>query len=801
MKQPSKKSLSVDIRSSDGGFSHKFLSPKGSTLLSGESSGDIVLELQGKPNRTARYISMSKMEAKLERSDLTVETTFTEAADAAGFDVISRLTAIEPIQVVAFGHNYIFPPGAGRDPAAPLDYAWIPTLKSRPEDVAGEHVFRSPCLIARHAGVQVALVPHLDLLGISPLRAVMDFNLPRKGQGDELAPGLYYALQNYKPHGHVYYTPSGSAATLNPGDTLRIGFTLLFDLEAGPHAQQSVLRFLWQRYGNKNLASSISPQVKPFEQYARLSFDNTLESYGLWRGFSLSGKECGGICGRIVRPGLSEGARKLPNDTTLGVAMNYLFTPTLSFRDKISLIKWNTRGIHPHLWNTIFLNNVRTSFGLMYYARSWRDHGLEERARAMWNLALAAPAEAGIFPSIFTGDSKYPNWVPGSRVWRYTSAYHTPDAAVTGWWMLAADRFLNKDGPVFHERCEGLGDFFRHSQLPSGAIPTWVKVQKDGMPGADPVLAESASSAAAGMFLVSLYRTTNKEEYLQSARRIADFIIEKVFPRHAWFDTEVFFSCSPKSQKWKDSSTGILPQGALCISWTADLMGNLYQITREQRYLAYGRAALDVLLLFQQIWDAPFLNIDTRGGFSSINNDAEWNDARQALFAPLLMEWYEITGEPELFQRGISALRAAFTLMYLEEHRSIAPANVKPMAAADRGAIAENYGHAGVDAKIEGYVIPDWGGGTAVAAAALAQIRWGDLYVDAARNIAFGLNACHVRRADIQNTSFNLDVDEIYDSLLLMKCSGVAAPKIEITVNGRPLGTLDRSLLEQGIHL
>lgn len=801
MKQSSESALSLDLRLSDGGYSQIIFSQKGSKLLAGEPAGDILLELQGSGNRATRYTSAYGMTARLDRSDLNVETTFTEADDVSGFDVTTRLIALEPVKVVAFGHKYVFPPGAGRAPAAPLDYAWIPSLKSRPGDVVGDHVFRSPCLIAQHAGVLVALVPNLDLFGASPLRAVMDFDLPRAARGVDLAPRLCYALRNYKPHGHVYYTPTVSAATLQPGDTLQLGFTLVFDLQAGPHAYQSVLRFLWRRYGERNLTTSIGPQVLPFEQYARLAFENTFESYGLWRGFSLSGKECGGICGRIVRPGLSQGSRKLPNDTTLGVAMNYLFTPTLSFRDKLSLIAWNNRGIHPHLWNTIFMNNLRTSFGLMYYARSWRDRGLEEHARAIWNLALAAPARSGIFPSIFAGDGKHPGWVPGSRVWRYTSAYHTPDAAVTGWWMLAADRFLNEEGALFRERCEGLGDFFRRSQLPSGAVPTWVKLQRDGTPRAEPVLAESASSAAAGMFLISLFRTTGREKYLETARHIADFIIENVFPRHAWFDTEVFFSCSPKPLGWKDASSGILPQGSLCISWTADLLGNLYQFTHESRYLTYGRAALDLLLLFQQIWNAPFLDIDTRGGFASINNDAEWNDARQALFAPLLMEWYEITGEAELFQRGISALRAAFTLMYLEEHRSVAPANVRPMAAADRGAVAENYGHAGLDVKIEGYVIPDWGGGTAVSAAALSQIRWGDLYVDAARGNAFGVNGCRVRRADIQHSSLALDVEEIYDSLLIMKCTGAAAPKIEVTINGRSRGILDRTLLEQGITL
>lgn len=801
MKPSSNSTLSLDFRSCGSGYSQIFLSSDGSILLCGQPAGDIILELQGEGNRLARYTSAGAMTAKLERSDLTVETTFAEATDASSFDVTTRLTALKTVNIVSFGHAYIFPPGAGRAPAAPLDYAWIPTLKSRPGDVAGDHTFRSPCLIAQHAGVQAALVPNLDLYGASPLRTSLNLDLPRKAQGAGLAPVLCYAFQDYRPHGHVFYAPTGSAAVLQPGDTLQIGFTLLFDLEAGPLAYQTVLRFLWQRYGHNNLTASIGPQVLPFEKYARLAFKNTFENYGLWREFNLSGKKCGGICARIVRPGLGNGSEKLPEDTTLSIAMNYLFTPTLSLRDKLSLIKWNTRAIHPHFWNTMFMNNMRTSFGLMYYARRWRDRVLEEHARAIWDLALSTPSRAGIFPSVFTGDGNHPRWVPGTRVWRYMSAYHTPDAAVTGWWMLAIDHFLEKDDGLFRERCTGLGDFFCRCQLPSGSIPTWINVLKDGEPRAVPVLAESASSAAAGMFFIALFKATGREKYLEVARRIADFIIERVFLRHEWFDTEVFFSCSPKSLGWKDDSTGILPQGSLCISWAADLLGGLYQCTHEDRYLSYGRAALDILLLFQQIWNAPFLDIDTRGGFSCINNDAEWNDARQALFAPLLMDWYEITGEAELFQRGVAALRSAFTLMYLEEHRSVAPGNVQPMTAADRGAIAENYGHSGLNAKIEGYIMPDWGAGTAVTAAALAQIRYGDLYIDAVRSNAFGINGCRILLADLQSTSFNLEIEKLSDSPMVLKCTGASASQIEVIINGRSCGTHDHAVLEQGISL
>jgi hypothetical protein len=577
--------------------------------------------------------------------------------------------------VVAFGHAYAFPPGAAREPGAPLDYAWLPTLKSAPGDVAGDHVFRSPCLILRHSGAQAALVPNLALVGTGPLRAAMDLSVPRPGPtaggasargpagaAPALAPFLSYALLDYKPHGHVYFAPTGRPAALSPGDTLRIGFTLLFDPEAGPLAFQPVLRFLWRRYGAKELAGTIAPQALPFEGYARLAFESTFERYGLWRGFRLGGRDAGGICARIMRPGLGQGSAGLPNDPTLRIAANYLLTRTMAPRQKAAMIRWNSRGIHPHLWNAVFFNNLRTSFGLMHYARRWNDSALAGRARAMWELALAAPQRSGIFPSVFAGDEGHPHWVPGTRIWKYTGAYHVPDAAVTGWWMLAVDRLL-EGGGIFRERSTALGDFLLRAQLPSGAVPTWVSVGKNGALRPQAALAESAGSAAAGLFLACLADATGRGEYRDGARRVADFIIERVFPRQAWLDTEVFFSCSPKPLGWQDPTSGILPQGTLCMGWAAELMGVLYAGTRDERYLAYGRAALDLVLLFQQIWNAPFLSMDTRGGFGVMNTDAEWSDARQALFAPLILQWYGITGEPELFHRGVAALRAAVLRM------------------------------------------------------------------------------------------------------------------------------------------
>jgi uncharacterized membrane protein (DUF485 family) len=100
------------------------------------------------------------------------------APDAQGFDIETVLTARSEVSVVSLWHRFSFPPGADHEPGRPLDFAWIPNLCSRRNDIAGEHTFRSPCLIARQGHAQVALVPHLQpSLFAGPLRHALSFRL------------------------------------------------------------------------------------------------------------------------------------------------------------------------------------------------------------------------------------------------------------------------------------------------------------------------------------------------------------------------------------------------------------------------------------------------------------------------------------------------------------------------------------------------------------------------------------------------------------------------------------------------
>jgi len=100
--------------------------------------------------------------------------------------------------------------------------------------------------------------------------------------------------------------------------------------------------------------------------------------------------------------------------------------------------------------------------------------------------------------------------------------------------------------------------------------------------------------------------------------------------------------------------------------------------------------------------------------------------------------------------------------------------------------VAENYAHFGHDHAIPGFLDSDWGAGSACHAAAYAQMHYGDIFVDASRMRAFGINGCSVKRLAEVDGKLELDVDFHVDPVVdvLVRISG-AAPARGVEVNGR----------------
>src|SRR5262249_53039673 len=145
---------------------------------------------------------------------------------------------------------------------------------------------------------------------------------------------------------------------------------------------------------------------------------------------------------------------------------------------------------------------------------------------------------------------------------------------------------------------------------------------------------------------------------------------------------------------------GVHKQNTLSIAWCADAFLQAWRATKQRRYLRLARRCVDELSLYQAVWNPPFLPAPGHGGFGVMNADSEWNDARQSLFALLFLDLGKEMKDTELVERGVSAVRASFSMMYCPENAALAQAYEArfPFFGPETyGFMMENQGHGNAD--------------------------------------------------------------------------------------------------------
>lgn len=736
-----------------------------------------------------------------------------------GFDILTELTVDEELPIVHVVHRltlardegiseqgtskpitgvnrvfdrFDFVYAQGEETSA-LDYSFVPHLRPRSDMVIGDHVFRSPVVMMRKDDVFFALLPDLDLLqdvySESDARYYLDY---QASAGENHCPTVSFGIGRTRVKGHVYFENDFQRETpVQPEQTLVLSYHLVADRDGfGPHEAVS---FLWDRYGHEHFTAG-EPQAAGWERYASQGLARIFKRPDLFKTFSLEGQPCGGTIG--IHFMNRRGVRTM-NLRELQRYLRYQEVILASSRTGIEVMSerpWAQRFYEkasyrygpktpPQIFLQSWFSNLRSAYGAYWFARKWNDHELLQHALVAKNLAILAPGEDGAIPAVCYPTDEGVFWSRGTRGFKHVDSYNTADCATTGYYM--AQWFDDHEGdPRLLSRCRALAEFLMKLQLPSGAFPTWVEIA-GGTPRVASELKESATTAAPAMFLARLFRAQNDVAYLDSAMRACDFLAREVIPRQKWFDFETFFSCSKKRLGLFDEHTGTFPQNTMSMYWAAVAMGLVYQATLDEEYLALGRQVVDHLCLYQQVWDPPFLSINGFGGFGAMNTDAEWDDARQALMALVLMDYYRLTGEVQYMERGISALRASFALMFIEENRAIAPGNMRVAIAEETGSVMENYGHFGHDHPVPGFLDSDWGTGSACHAAAYTQKHYGDIYVDVGRMKAFGINGCRVDRLAESDGLISLDVSVHTDAgaEMVIRLAG-GSPALRVEVNG-----------------
>ena len=641
-----------------------------------------------------------------------------------------------------------FPRDSGSCKGVPPEFVFTPVLRPEEQDVIGDHVFRSPALMMQRGQRFIAVVPDPDLMNTpgARVRTAADVQM-----GDGASPLIAYGFMPWAVRGHILFRHTDSMSVSVTDTSLAFGY-YVFCSGSAPDREgyRSVVHFLWERFGHAAFAAPGGPQHEPFAAYIHKAWDEYLPTVTMDATY-------GGRSVTLLRQGRLAWSNRLPREA-----------------DNDS-------------WFNVWFNALRTAYGMAFYSERSHRPELARQAEGVLNLALSAPQQGGIAPSIFYVDSTGTGHWVGDHAWggigkgEYLPMFHN---AWTGVWLLRWAGLRPDRWPEILAYTGRLATFLVRNQRASGVIPSWY--DPSTLQPAEAFRDENAETAGAALFLSEFARKTGDEAARVAAEKAMGYVLREIVPDRKWFDFETFFSCSRKPLGYFDRYTAQHPQNTLSMHQAAEACLSLYGLTRKKEYLDRGEAILDYLGLYQQVWSPRWLSCDLFGGFGVQNTDGEWSDSRQGYFAETYMRFYDATGKREYFERGVASLRAMFSLF----------------ESATSPRTAENYAHGGRDA-LAGVTGLHWGTGSSVVSAHLITAAYGDAYIDAAGRWGAGIDGCRVSNVTVRGDRVQCTVtdDVSLHRTLRLVVGGTGSSGYRVTVNGKELGRFDAAALKKGIDV
>ena len=143
----------------------------------------------------------------------------------------------------------------------------------------------------------------------------------------------------------------------------------------------------------------------------------------------------------------------------------------------------------------------------------------------------------------------------------------------------------------------------------------------------------------------------------------------------------------------------------------------------------------------QASWQPPTMYVPVLGGFGVMNADGEWLDARQSLFAEIILRYGQSSSaRTSTSSAGWRRCGPRFVMMYCPENPGVKALWEKThpfFGPADYGFTMENYGHGGrTSPEGEGmgvFTIYDWGNGAAAEAWNRLLDRYGSAFLTRTR--------------------------------------------------------------------
>ncbi|MBI5471047.1 MAG: hypothetical protein HY961_01735, partial [Ignavibacteriae bacterium] len=387
-------------------------------------------------------------------------------------DPFVRITVRDSIRgksrIEYFLSTYSFlPDGKKYAEYKPLDFVFTPQLRPEPDEVIADHAFRSPALMMQKGTIFAALIP--DIHSIDGRGRVLKSSADMQVETAD-APFISFGLMNWiRKKAHVYYAHTDSLAVDVSDTSLSFSYYLYVSATAPVRRGfQDVVRFEWDHYGHPNFSLPTGPQSEPFASYIHKAWYEYLPQVAL-------------------------------STTYEGKSVTLLRQGRLAWSNTLHKAADNDS------WFSVWFNSLRTAYGVFVYGQQVGDTLLTKQALGVLDLALMAPQNQGIAPSIFYTDSSGGHWV-ADHAWggiahgEYVAMFHN---AWTNYWLLQWSDILPSRRDEIFRYAGRFAAFLLSHQQQSGVIPSWFDPVT--LAPAETFRDENAETAGAALYLAEFY--------------------------------------------------------------------------------------------------------------------------------------------------------------------------------------------------------------------------------------------------------------------------------------------------------
>jgi len=581
------------------------------------------------------------------------------------------------------------------------DFTYTPHLTPESDNVIDMHVFRTPVIMVGDEESVICALPVMDGVPAGKNRYYMDLDVPNHL--------ITLGITTTRIGAHVLYHRTNEAVLPAGEFCFRFRLMNLTGKDAVRNPFRPVLAWFWEAYGHEQ--SKRLPGMKDLAPYVAHTYAWAFDRWKdvVWQEFDLNGV-------RVGAPQMIVTTRQSPH-----------YTGAWSQREPLAI------------WNQAWFCSLRSAQGVFRCGIETGNEDYVAKARMTKELALQFPQEDGLFDAVIGTPSEYAI-IDGEKVRRstgwenrffgnsnrnpYTNALadsprHILDMAWTALHMLMWYEELEKDERLLAYATR-FADRLLTLQNEQGYYPAWIAADGSILPE----LRQSPESAVCVTFLMKLSQLTGSEIYRASALKCMDVLIREVMPESRWEDYETYWSCSRFGSKdhlgRKYERNNCYKQCSLSPYWMAQAALACYESTGNESYLLAGERCLDETLMYQSSFQPDNIAVTVVGGFGVMNCDAELYDARQSMFAELIIQYGKLMNRTEYVERGMAALRASFSMMYCPENPVAKEQWEKRwpfLSEIDYGFMMENYGHDGYtdgdNLGIGEFTIYDWGNGAA----------------------------------------------------------------------------------------